>query len=221
MYLSQKASLGTGTRYLLDSSASFMRFAHFDLLQRVVESHDRARHGLSTSDMPSQRLPESGGLGNLSLAENHPGGSPELQSILAGMYGGDREDYVVTAGPSEANFAGCAALLSPGDSVLVERPAYQPLEAIPHALTGRVEHLVRQEEDGFGLTEEQVREAVPAGLKILVLSNRHNPTGAALDGKTVRGIADLAVVVVTGTILVSYLVHDRRKRPPPPPPPPA
>lgn len=169
-----------------------MRFAPFDLLQRVVEGHGRAKYDLSSSDMPPQRLSEFGGLEDLSLAENHPGGSPELRSILAEMYGGKSEDYLVTAGASEANFAVCAALLSPGDAILVERPVYQPLEAIPQALSGNVEHLVRREEDGFGLAEDQVREAIPKGLRLLVLSNLHNPSGAALDAKTVRGIADLA-----------------------------
>ena len=42
------------------------------------------------------------------------------------------------AGPSGANFLVCAALLEPGDDVLVERPGYDPLLGAPRLLGARV-----------------------------------------------------------------------------------
>lgn len=169
-----------------------MQFEPFDLLARVVEGHGRARYDLSSSDMPPQTLSEYGGLADRSLAAHDVGGSEETRAELARLYGGRPGDYIVTAGASEANFATCAALVSPGDRILVERPVYQPLEAIPRALGGRMYSLLRQEAAGFRLTAEDVRRAAPKGLRLLVLSNLNNPTGSALAPEEVRGIAGLA-----------------------------
>ena len=80
--------------------------------------------------MPPQRLSEYGGLADRSLADSNVGGGEELRSELARLYGGRADDYIVTAGASEANFAVCAALLDPGSAALVETPTYQPLDAI-------------------------------------------------------------------------------------------
>ncbi len=169
-----------------------MQFEPFDLLYRVEEGHARARIDLSSSDMPTQPLADYGGLEGRTLASSPPGGGNELRSELAKLFGGDAEDYIVTAGASEANFAVCAALLRPGDQVLVERPVYQPLRSVPKGLGANVHDLVRKEENGFSVTEGEIEAALPQGLRLLVLSNLHNPTGAAFDAATIHRIADLA-----------------------------
>lgn len=169
-----------------------MQFERFDLLFRVEEGHSQARYDLSSSDMPPQRLSEYGGLADRSLGEAHIGGSEQFRTELARLHGGRPEEYIVTAGASEANFAVCAALLQPGDPVLVERPVYQPLEAIPRGLGGNVTAVVREEETGFRLTADLVSAAAPKGLRLLVLSNLNNPTGVPLEPDDVRGIAGLA-----------------------------
>lgn len=169
-----------------------MRFERFDLLARVEEGHRSARYDLSSSDMPPQRLSDYGGLADRSLAESQVGGSPALRSELSRIYGGKPDDYIVTAGASEANFAVCASLLEPGHPVLVERPVYQPLEAIARGLGGVVTSLVRPEEEGYSVSVDAVLAAAPANLRLLVLSNLNNPTGAALEPAFVQQLAKVA-----------------------------
>ncbi len=169
-----------------------MQFEPFDLLARVTESHGHVRYDLSSSDMPGQTLPSTPDLAGLPLEGDPPGGSRGLRELLAARYGGDPEEYNVTCGASAANFAVFTALLAPGDRVLVERPAYQPLEAIPRALGARVESLVRPASEGFRVDLDRIRRSAQDGLSLLVLTNLHNPSGAALDAALVRGIADLA-----------------------------
>ncbi len=169
-----------------------MRFERFDLLARVEDGHRKARYDLSSSDMPPQRLSDYGGLADRSLAESQVGGSLELRSELAKLYGGQPDDFIVTAGASEANFAVCAALLEPGNPVLVERPVYQPLEAIARGLGGAVAPLVRPEEEDYSVTMDAVTANAPPNLRLLVLSNLNNPTGVALDGGFVRDLAKVA-----------------------------
>ncbi len=169
-----------------------MRFDRFDLLERVEQSHSQAQFDLSSSDMPPQRLADYGGLADRSLAASPVGGSEEFRNELARLHGGRPEDYIVTAGASEANFAVLAGLLERGDRVLVERPVYQPLEAIPRGLGAAVSEFSRPEAAGYPMAAEAVRDAVPEGLRLLVLSNLNNPTGAALVPEDVRGLAELA-----------------------------
>lgn len=178
---------------LLERLRGAMQFEPFDLLSRVLEGHGRARYDLSSSDMPPQMLSEYGGLADRSLAEHDVGGGDGLRGELARLYGGHPKDYIITAGASEANFAAFAALLSPGDRVLVERPVYQPLDAIPRALGGIVHVLPRPEASGFRLSAQEVHRAAPKGIRLLVLSNLNNPTGSALAAEEVHGIADLAM----------------------------
>lgn len=158
----------------------------------VIEAHGRARYDLGNSNMPDVRLAEVGGLEDLSLGEGHPGGSEELRAALARLYGGHPGEYMVTCGASEGNFAALAALLRPGDSALVERPAYQSLEAIPRALGARVVPLHRREDRGFRIFADQVREALPEGMRLLVLTNLHNPSGVPIEAREVRELAELA-----------------------------
>lgn len=169
-----------------------MRFDRFDLLARVVEGQARATYNLSSSDMPPTRLSECEPLEDRSLAESHVGGGEELRRALASVHGGHAEEYIVTAGASEANFAVCAALMNPGDRVVVEHPTYQPLEAIPRGLGGTVTRLPRLEARDFRLNVDDVRAALPDDAKFVTLTNLNNPTGVELDGPTARGLADLA-----------------------------
>ncbi len=169
-----------------------MEFERFDLLARVLEGHARAKYDLSSSDMPTQRFSDYGGVPDAFLAESYAGGREEVRSELARIYGGHAEDYIITAGASEANFAVFAALTGPGDPVLVERPTYQPLEAIPKGLGAKLSRLPRREEEGFRLCAEGVEQALPDGLRLLVLTNLNNPTGVALEARDVRALARLA-----------------------------
>ena len=134
-----------------------MRFEPFDLLARVLEGHARAEYDLSSSDMPGLRLSDYEPIPDRSLAESNVGGSEELRRELARIHGGNAEDYIVTAGASEANFAVCAAFLNPGDRAVVEHPTYQPLEAIPRGLGAAVSLIPRSVSRGFRLTIDDLR----------------------------------------------------------------
>lgn len=169
-----------------------MQFERFDLLARVVEGHARARFDLSSSDMPPTRLSECGPIADRSLAESHVGGGEVLRAELARIYGGRATDYIVTAGASEANFAVYAALLRPGDRVAVERPTYQPLDAIPRGLGAKVSALERHEDQGFRITAADIEPSLPQAVRMVTLTNLNNPAGAALEARDVHALAKLA-----------------------------
>ena len=73
---------------------------------------------------------------------NENGYGPLLDSIAA-AYGVDHRRVTTAQGASGANFLVFAALLDPGDEVLVETPGYDPLLGAPLLLGARVNQFQR------------------------------------------------------------------------------
>jgi hypothetical protein len=104
-----------------------------------------------------------------------------------------RPDQVATAtGTSGANFLVCAALLRPGDDVLVEQPAYDPLLAAPRLLGAHVVRFERRFEDGFRLDLDRVAAALTPRTRLVVVTNPHNPTGVLSGEAELRALGALA-----------------------------
>jgi aspartate/methionine/tyrosine aminotransferase len=100
-------------------------------------------------------------------------------------------DRVVTAdGTSMANMLAMAALIAPGDEVLIEHPAYEPLVAAARFLGAQVKRFARTG-PAFALEPEAVAQEVSARTRLIVLTNLHNPTGALADSETLSRIGAL------------------------------
>ena len=54
-------------------------------------------------------------------------GYPPLQKAIAAHHGVDPDCVVESAGTSMANHLAMAAIIEPGDEVLIEHPAYGPI----------------------------------------------------------------------------------------------
>jgi len=119
-------------------------------------------------------------------------GFPPLLHAIASRFG-VAEDCVVTAmGTSFANHLAMALLLSPGDEVLVEHPAYDPLLAVSAYLGASVKRFHRRFQNGFQIDVDEVRELVGVNTRLIVVSNLHNPTSAALELETLKGLQRIA-----------------------------
>ncbi len=114
----------------------------------------------------------------LALAgRNDEGYAPLIESI-AHRYAVEPERVTTAQGASGANFLVCAALLDPGDEVLVETPGYDPLFAAPQLLGARVNQFERVVADGFALDPDRIRRALTPHTRLIVLTSPHNPSGA-------------------------------------------
>lgn len=119
-------------------------------------------------------------------------GFPPLQQRLANRYGVPQECVVSAIGTSMANYLAMAAVLEPGDEVLIEQPTYDPLLQIAHYLGAVVRRLPRRPENGFQISLDDVQRLVSKSTRLIVLTNLHNPTGALLEESTLRQIGELA-----------------------------
>jgi aspartate/methionine/tyrosine aminotransferase len=101
-----------------------------------------------------------------------------LREAIAARYATTAERVSIAAGASGANFQVMLALLEPGDDVLIETPAYDPLIAAARAAGANVVHFERSWSNGFALDPYAVRTALTPSTKLIVISNAHNPSGA-------------------------------------------
>ena len=119
-------------------------------------------------------------------------GYAPLQERIAAHNGVPEECIVAAAGTSMANHLAMAAVLNPGDEVLIEQPAYGPLLDLASYLGARVKRLARSFESGFAVDLAELEAAMTRATRLVVLTNLHNPTGALISAETLRRIAELA-----------------------------
>jgi aspartate/methionine/tyrosine aminotransferase len=152
-----------------------------------------ARFNLATSGLTSVPLSEFPlRLEDLEITAPGSYGYETLQQKLA-RHNNVSEDCVVAAtGTSMANHLAMAAVLDPGDEVLIEQPVYGPLLDVAEYLGARVKRIPRQLETEFALDPVEVENLLTRETRLIVLSNLHNPSGALISGTTLRAIGEAA-----------------------------
>lgn len=125
------------------------------------------------------------------IADNEYGWQPLLDRI-AKRYDVDAESVVLAHGTSMANHLACAALLEPGDEALLETPGYDPLRVVPKYLQCEVRTFERREEQGYRLEMDRIERALTPRVRLLIISNLHNPSGALARRADLEALAALA-----------------------------
>ncbi len=104
-------------------------------------------------------------------------------------------NIVAAAGTSMANHLAMAALIDPGDEVLIERPAYEPLLATASYLGAEIKRFERRFEDGFAIDPDEVSRNISPRTRLVVITNLHNPSGAFTDNDRINRIGEIALSV--------------------------
>lgn len=120
----------------------------------------------------------------------------ELRDAIAQKYNRDYgtrysvENVLVTSGAKQALYNIAAALLEPGDEVLIPIPYWVSFpEQIK--LVGAKPVLIQRERD-FQLSADLIREHITKHTKALILNSPNNPAGTVLDRKQLHEIIELA-----------------------------
>jgi hypothetical protein len=119
-------------------------------------------------------------------------GYPPLQKAIAGRHDVDPECVVTSAGTSMANHLAMAAILEPGDEVLIEHPAYGPILDVANYLEANVKRFRRVEENGWAIDPAEIRRCVTPNTRLIVITNLHNPTSALTPESVLREVGDIA-----------------------------
>jgi len=128
----------------------------------------------------------------VSLSGANDTGYAPLIDAIAARYGVSADRVTTASGTAGANFFVFAAILEPGDEVLVERPGYDPLLGASRIFGARTTRFDRVFEEGYRLDPDRVKRAMTARTKLIVLTTPHNPTGVPADVAAVDEIGRIA-----------------------------
>ena len=169
-----------------------MRHKHSDYMH-WSKTQSRARFNLATSGVapfPLRKLPVK--LEELEINGDDSYGYPPLQQAVAAHHGVNPDCVVESAGTSMANHLAMAAIIEPGDEVLIEHPAYGPILDVAQYLQANVKRFRRAEENGWAIDPVDVRRCVTPKTRLIVITNLHNPTSALTPESVLREIGDIA-----------------------------
>ncbi|MFI5176814.1 MAG: aminotransferase class I/II-fold pyridoxal phosphate-dependent enzyme, partial [Terriglobia bacterium] len=119
-------------------------------------------------------------------------GYEPLQQALAARSQVSPECVVAAVGTSMANHLAMAAVVEPGDEVLIEHPAYEPILALARYLGVEIKRFSRRFEDGFGIDLEEVRRQVTGRTRLIVLTYLHYPSSVLMDETSLKHLGDIA-----------------------------
>jgi aspartate/methionine/tyrosine aminotransferase len=158
-----------------------------------AKTQSRAKFNLATSGVasfPLRELPVT--IDQLEINGDSTYGYTPLQHAIAKKCEVDPDCVVAAAGTSMANHLAMAAIIDPGDEVLLEQPTYELLTSTLLYLGATVKRFSRREENGYALDPANVRRAITPKTKLIVLTNLHNPSSVLAPESALREVGDLA-----------------------------
>lgn len=110
------------------------------------------------------------------------------------------ERVLITSGTSPAMLVIFAALLNPGEEVILPDPHYACYPNFINFLSGRPSFVKVHEEDGFRYSVDEIRAKLNGNTRCIVINSPANPTGTVLEKEIIEEIASLGTCVVSDEI---------------------
>jgi alanine-synthesizing transaminase len=102
------------------------------------------------------------------------------------------DDVIVTSGISEGIEMVMAALISPGDEILLPGPTYPPYISYARFFDGKPTTYKTNEENGWQPDIDDLRKKISNKTRAITIINPNNPCGALYESKVIKEILDLA-----------------------------
>ena len=110
------------------------------------------------------------------------------------------DQVVVTSGTSPAMLLIFAALLEPGDEVILSDPGYACYPNFIRLVDGVPVSVPVYEEDGFQYRPEAIREKITEKTRAILINSPSNPTGNLLSEERMQAIAGFSPFIVSDEI---------------------
>lgn len=128
-------------------------------------------------------------LNEVALRYGHHTGALRLREQIAEQYPGlSGDQVVVTSGASEAIFALNAAVIRPGDHVIVEHPNYPSLYDIPQSLGCDVSLFRLVYENAFKPDLDRLQEMMTPATRMISFTHPNNPTGSMITEEELKAL---------------------------------
>jgi len=158
-----------------------------------AKTGSQARFNLATSGVAHYPMSDLGATVNdIELSGPSWYGYEPLQQALADKCRVSTDNVVAAIGTSMANFMVMAAIIEPGDEVLIECPSYDPLLTGASFLGAEIKRFERRFDDGFSIDPSEVERSVTNKTRLIVITNLHNPSSVLVDRETLLQLGEIA-----------------------------
>jgi aspartate/methionine/tyrosine aminotransferase len=153
----------------------------------------KVRYNLAISDVEHFPLADlRPQIADLEISGSDGYGYQPLLQKLSAKSGVPVECIVQAQGTSMANHLAMAALVEPGDEVLIEEPTYGALLSTAEYLGAKIRRFPRKFESGFQLDPREVERSISARTRLIVITNLHNPSGVRTIDSKLRMVGEIA-----------------------------
>ncbi len=119
---------------------------------------------------------------------------------------------LVTSGTSPAMLLMMLALLDQGDEVIISNPHYSCYPNFVEAVGGIVKEVITRPDDGFQYRAQDIRMALAAKTKAIMINSPSNPTGMVMSDKNLSEIAGFESQFILSDEIYHGLVYEGRAR---------
>ncbi|RAK06920.1 aspartate/methionine/tyrosine aminotransferase [Halanaerobium saccharolyticum] len=128
----------------------------------------------------------------------HPRGDYELRTEIIKYYKKTydqkiaREKIMLTVGACHGTFLALAAVLNPGEEVIIPSPYFAPYKEQVKLVGGQAVFVESKFEDNFKLDLKAINEAVNKKTKAILINSPHNPTGVVQSKEILDQLMEIA-----------------------------
>lgn len=207
---------------MIDSKLPAVGTTIFTVMSRLAEEHGAVNLGQGFPDFEPPREVVEALHRHATDGKNQyapMAGVPRLRERIAAeilrSYGrkvDPETELTVTSGATEGIFDAIAAVVRPGDEVILLDPAYDSYEPAVLLQGGRALHVPLKDPD-FSVDWQRVKDALSERTRLLCLNFPHNPSGAVLSPKDLATLAEVlrgTKVLVLSDEVYEHLVFDGR-----------
>jgi aspartate aminotransferase len=178
----------------------------FTVLAQVTklreEGKDIINFGVGEPDYDTPLNIKKAGIAAIENNKTHyspPAGIPDFRREVAKYVSKTRgidvcpDEVLITSGVKPMIFYAIYALVDEGDEVVYPNPGYPGYESIINFAGGKSVPLPLLEEKKFSFDINDLKKAVTAKTKMIVINSPANPTGGILSQEDLEGIAEIAI----------------------------
>jgi aspartate/methionine/tyrosine aminotransferase len=174
-----------------------------------AKTQSRARVNLATSGVagfPMSKLHFNAD--ELEIHGDNSYGYRPLLDAIAAKYEVSPDCIVTAAGTSMANHLAMAALIDPGDEVLLEHPTYELILSAAEYLGASITRFERREENGYAIDPAELRRLITPKTRLIVLTNLHNPTSVLTSNEVLREVGSLGPAVLVDEVYLDAVYQN-------------
>ncbi len=140
-------------------------------------------------------------------------GEPRLRQAIADKLRRDNnldyqaENIIVTNGGKHSLFNLMQALIEPGDEVIIPAPYWVSYPEMVKMVGGSPVIVMTDEQTGYKIQPEALRNAITPKTKLLVLNSPSNPTGMVYTPEEIKALAE--VIVEQDILVVSDEIYEK------------